>query len=100
LNTTNSFSGGVPDQFAMYVCDVLITTCYSDDATGAMLLLDLSGGTLSASKFLTFGASLQGLSAPIVTEAVSQFPEVPEPGTMLLVGSGLAVVIGRRQRSA
>ena len=40
LTATNNFGGGVPDQFAMAVCDAGLTTCYSDDASGAVLLLD------------------------------------------------------------
>jgi len=100
LNTSNNFSGsGIPDQLAMYVCDGSFVTCYSNDASGAMLLLDLSGGALSVSQFVTFGATAQGLSAPIVTE-LTQTPDptpVPEPGTMLLVGSGLVCVLRRRR---
>lgn len=97
LTTTNSFGGGVPDQFAMSLCDGSFSTCYSDDATGAMLLLDLSGGSLSPSSFVLFGASLQNLDAPVVT-AVPDASPVPEPGTLLLLGSGLAGVLAKGRR--
>jgi hypothetical protein len=91
LNATNNFSGGVPDQFAMFLCDGTVTTCYSDDATGAMLVLDLIGGALSPSSFLLFGAGLQNLAAPVVTA-------VPEPSTLLLFGGGLAALVARARR--
>ena len=102
MTTSNSFSGsGIPDQFAMYVCDGALTTCYSDDAAGALLLLKLTGGALGPSSFVTFAASVQGLPAPVVTE-IAQAPDpiatVPEPGTMLLLGSGLIAALARRRR--
>ena len=31
LTSTNNYTGPVPDQFAMYLCDATISTCYSDD---------------------------------------------------------------------
>ena len=99
LTATNNFGGGVPDQFAMALCDASLTTCYSDDASGALLLLDLSGGSLSPSSFVTFGASLQNLDAPVVT-SVADPTEVPEPATLLLLGSGVAAVALRRRMSA
>ena len=93
LTATNNFVGSVPDQFAMFLCDVTVTTCYSDDSsTGAMLLLDLVGGTLSPSSFGVFGASDQELPAPVVTSAA-----VPEPATLLLVSGGLIGGLLRRR---
>lgn len=97
LTTTNDFSGGVPDQFAMYVCDGTLTTCYSDDATGAMLLLDLSGGSLSTSSFVRFGAGLQGLERPVVSEAIQQVPDIAESGTLLLLGIGVTAAAAMRR---
>ena len=82
LTSTNNSTGLVPDQFALYLCDATIS-CYSDDASGALLLLDLVGGTLSPSSFVRFGASAEGLDAPTVTEV-----PVPEPGTLLLLFAG------------
>jgi hypothetical protein len=102
LTASNSFGGGVPDQFAMALCDGGLTTCYSDDASGALLLLDFIGGSLSVSSFTTFGASLQNLDAPIVTPVVDS-TEVPEPATLTLLSSGLAALVrsrtARRRRS-
>jgi hypothetical protein len=99
LTTTNSFAPGVPDQFAMSVCDAGLSTCYSDDATGAMLLLDLKGGSLSASSFVRIGASLQRLDPPIVS-AGSPTSQVPEPSTLLLLAAGITAVVvrGRSRR--
>jgi PEP-CTERM motif-containing protein len=96
LTATNSFGGGIPDQFAMALCDGGLTTCYSDDASGALLLLDLSGGSLTVSSFVTFGAGLQDLDAPVVTPVVDT-TTVPEPATVLLLGSGVATAIVRRR---
>lgn len=93
MSTTSNAAGGTPDQFAMFICDVTFN-CYSDDASGAMLLLDLAGGSLSPSSFIPIGASAQNLDAPIVTA-------VPEPGTLLLLGMAAAGLQyrGRRIRS-
>jgi PEP-CTERM motif len=96
LAATNNFGGGVPDQFAMVLCDGSLSTCYSDDASGAMLLLDLTGGSLASSNFVTFGASLQNLDAPVVTPVIDR-AEVPEPATLLLFGSGVATALVRRR---
>jgi hypothetical protein len=85
LTTTNNFAGGTPDSLAMYVCDSTFSNCYSDDtSTAAMLVLNLSGGTLSPSDFILTGASTQGLPAPVVTVST-----VPEPSSLLLLTSGL-----------
>ena len=83
LTSTNNYSGFVPDQFALYLCDATISICYSDDGSAALLLLDLVGGTLSPSNFVRFGASVEGLDAPTVA-----LVPVPEPGTLLLLVSG------------
>ena len=92
LNASNAFSGGgIPDQFSMYVCNGALTTCYSDDASGAMLLLDLSGGTLTPSSFTAFGATLQGVNIPVVSEIAQT--QVPEPSTLLLLCGGLCALV-------
>jgi len=83
LTSTNNYTGPVPDQFALYLCDATISTCFSDDESGALLLLNLVGGTLSPSSFERFGASSEGLDAPTVTAV-----PVPEPGTLLLLLTG------------
>ena len=90
MTTTNNFAGGTPDAFAMYVCDALVSTCYSDDqGTGAMLTLNLLGSALSPSSFTLNGASDQNLPAPLVTTPSTN---VPEPASVLLLGFGLALL--------
>ena len=90
LNTTDDFAGGSPDVFAMSICDTSFN-CYSDDAnTGALLVLSLNGGTLSASDFALNGASDQGLAAPVVTAATTA---APEPTSFLLLAVGLAALL-------
>jgi hypothetical protein len=90
LNITNNFGGLSPDLFAMYVYNAGFDTCYSDDLnTGAMLVLNLTGGTLSTSSFILDGASDQNLTAPVVSLTTSG-PTVAEPSSFLLLASGLA----------
>lgn len=92
LTTTDNFAGGTPDAFAMYICDATLSTCYSDDTgTGAMLVLNLAGGTLTPSGFILNGASEQGLAAPVVTAATTT--TVPEPTSLLLLPIGLAALL-------
>ena len=93
LEATSNFAGPVPDQFAMFVCDAGLSTCYSDDASGALLLLDLTGGSVSPASFVLFGASGAGLPAPVVT-AVS----APEPGTLLLFAAAALAAIRRQHK--
>jgi hypothetical protein len=88
FNTTNNFAGGTPDSFAMYVCDAGLTVCYSDDlTTGALLVLNMTGGTLSTSSFILNGAADQGLPAPVLSTGTST--SVPEPSSFLMLAAGL-----------
>jgi hypothetical protein len=88
LNTTDSFAGGTPDAFAMYLCDATLSTCYSDDAlSGAMLILNLTGGAVTPSSFILNGASDQDLPAPVVGEVTA-----PEPTSIWLLGFGLTLL--------
>jgi hypothetical protein len=97
LATTNNFAGGTPDAFAMYLCDATVSTCYSDDTvSGAMLVLNLTGGTVSPSSFILTGASDQKLPAPVVTAVTT-----PEPTSFLLLAFGLALLcLMNRMRSS
>jgi hypothetical protein len=97
LAATNNFAGGTPDAFAMYLCDATVSTCYSDDAgTGAVLILNLTGGAVSPSSFILTGASDQNLPAPVVTAV-----NAPEPTSFLLLAFGLALLcLMNRMRSS
>jgi hypothetical protein len=89
LSTTDNFAGGTPDAFAMYLCDATVSTCYSDDAlSGAMLILNLTGGTVTPSSFILNGASDQNLPAPLVTGVTA-----PEPAEWMLLLSGLFALL-------
>lgn len=78
LNTTDSFASVTPDAIAMEICAADFSACYSDDpgGSGAMLTLNLTGGTPSPSDFILFGATDQNLPAPDVESYVA--PSVPE----------------------
>jgi hypothetical protein len=92
LTATNVIASGTPDTFAFFVCDATLSTCYSDDmSSGALLVLNLTGGTLSPGSFILNGASDQGLPAPVVTASTSS---VPEPSSLLLLASGLIGLCG------
>jgi hypothetical protein len=92
--TNNNFEDGLPDGFALYLCDVALDTCYSDDLnTGALLVLNLSGSPLTPSDFTVNGASQQGLNAPAVG--------TPEPRSLaLLLAAGLTLAVGTGLRKA
>jgi hypothetical protein len=94
LTTTNAFASGIPDGVAMYLCNVSLSSCYSDDSsTTAMLVLGLAGTPLTPSSFTLNAATAQGLPAPVVTEATgSGSTTMPEPPAVLLLGLGLLAV--------
>ena len=97
MTTTNNFAGGIPDGFAMYLCNSTLTTCYSDDAsTGAMLILGLGGTSLSPSSFTLNAASAQSLPAPVVTATSGSGTTAPEPSNLLLLATGLMGLVGTR----
>ena len=90
LTTSNNFAGAIPDGFFMYVCSADLSTCYSDDTTFLeMLQLGIDGTPLTPASFTVFGASAQGLPAPVVTTPSSS---MPEPSGLLLLGAGILVL--------
>lgn len=105
MTTTNAFAGGIPDGFAMYLCNVTLGSCYSDDSsTTAMLILGLAGTPLSPSSFTLNAATAQGLPAPVVTAATGSGTggtSMPEPPAILLLALGLlALAFWLRKREA
>jgi hypothetical protein len=92
LTTTNNAAGATPDAFAMFVCDTSFN-CYSGDpsGSGAMLVLNLTGGTLAPGSFLTYdgGSTAPNLPAPEVTNAGAT---VPEPSSVLFLGLGIGAL--------
>jgi hypothetical protein len=89
--TDNLAPGAVgPDSFAFALCDVTFSTCYSDDASGALATANLNGGTLQTTDFATFGDSSIGLAAPVAA--------VPEPSSLLLLLPAIAGLAGITRR--
>jgi PEP-CTERM motif len=76
-----------PDAFSFLLCD--INRCYSDDASGALVIANLTGGSITPSDVLTFGDSSSGLEAPAVT---------PEPSSLMLLGGGLLGLVATMRR--
>jgi hypothetical protein len=99
LTLSNNFAGGgTPDAFAMSLCSLDFSACFSDDqSSGALLAVNLNGGgPLSPADFILNGASAQNLDAPVVTSLGST--AVPEPATLLLLCTGMAGALLRRKR--
>ncbi|MGH9735339.1 MAG: hypothetical protein ACRD8A_12210 [Candidatus Acidiferrales bacterium] len=98
LDTTNNHSGGdlaFPDQLAMYVCVDSSFDCFTDDGTGAMLELDLTGDALSPASFTLSGSEGgedQYMPAPVVTADVPT-TATPEPSSLVLWFLGLSGII-------
>jgi hypothetical protein len=91
LATSNNFAGGIPDGFFMYVCSADLSACYSDDTTFfEMLQLGIDGTPLTPASFLTFGASAQGLPAPVVT---TPLVTTPEPSSLELLAAAMFVFL-------
>jgi len=103
LNTTDIFASGTPDAIAMEICATDFSACYSDDpgGSGAMLMLNLTGGTPSPSDFILFGATDQSLPAPVVESYVA--PSVPEiqintASSAVLLLAGVVMVFRDRRK--
>lgn len=97
LTTSNNFAGGIPDGFFMYLCSADLSTCYSDDPTFLeMLQIGIDGTPLAPNSFITFGATAQGLPAPVVT--TSSTTTAPEPSTLALLGFAILGLVILRPR--
>ena len=90
--TTNVDTGGVPDEFSFFILDSSGNNITTADPGGSSVIADINSTTPTVTTFSGTGA-FAGLS---VTETSAT---VPEPGTLLLIASGLAglVAFGRRK---
>jgi hypothetical protein len=88
--TTNVDAGGTPDQFALMLVDPSGTLLPSSDPFGSLLSVNLDSAN---PLFQNFNPDLVA-----VTPAETPAP-VPEPASLLLLGSGLASMSAWRRRS-
>lgn len=90
LALTDNLAAGAstPDAFSFLLCD--LNRCYSDDANGALVMVNLTGnGAITPSDVITFGDSASGLQAPAVT---------PEPSSLMLLGGGVLGLVATMRR--
>ena len=79
-------SSPTPAEFQMFLCTADFISCYgSNQATGALVTVDLTGGPLS---FNTFGDGTVGVNVAFV----------PEPDSIVLLSSGLLGLAGLWRR--
>lgn len=94
IDTTTVRAGGsVPDQFSFFVLDAaggILFDTTDPTGAGALFVLDLDG---SAGGALRVFASAGAAPAPTWTVTL-----IPEPGTVALVGSGLALLAACARR--
>jgi hypothetical protein len=88
--TTNVDAGGTPDQFALMLVDPSGTLLPSSDPFGSLLSINLDSAN----------PLFQNFNPDLVTVTPAETPApVPEPASLLLLGSGLASMSAWRRRS-
>jgi PEP-CTERM motif len=91
--TTNVEAGPTPDAFSFAVLDRNLLNIPTNGLGDALLVVDIRSATLGLSDVRTFGStSPAGVSVTVSAAAV------PEPVTLLLLGTGVIAVGVRRMR--
>ncbi|MBI3772868.1 MAG: NF038129 family PEP-CTERM protein [Gammaproteobacteria bacterium] len=92
--TTNLDAGGTPDAFGFSILDITGTPLPTLDASGADTLLsfDIDSSNPTLLSFATAPGSEVALNAPTYVLAPPN-GQVPEPGSLLLLGVGLVSLV-------
>lgn len=81
-------AGGSPDAFSFFILDGALFPIDTTDPTGALIVAEIENVTPKFSSVHVFSSTALG--------GITVTPVVPEPGSMLLLGTGLAALGGRR----